>query len=577
MLAAWTKVAATMLAPADRDLFYLLCCLQEADRTRPVVEVNWAALWRRVGRAGGSPDLDRRLTRLAAAGLTVIQTGTSQAAEEYPIHPAIALAGRRLAGDHFQKAVDIALAVHWTSLSDEARGREEEQQTSGMVIQASLGAAPYLLRLHQWDKAATLLEFVLTRDRSVAAAHAALPGLRAVAAAVAGTDFEPTATGMLALALERIDPAAAEQQTAQLLAWALDRHDYRIASSAASNLVVSRGRAGRFDEALQLADQMADYTRQAGLGPWIQLLAEVRRLQVLSAMGQPGKTLAEVQRLREHTETLPSTSEELDTVPAWSVREQLLGTGREAALRLGDGDQALELNAATVASMRGRGAPPAEIARARYSDYGPMIELDRVDEAFELLVECREVFRDAHDIEMLGKVFGALAAVESSRGRGNVAVDLAREALRYFYLAGDVDDIWISHHNLGEYLRDLADQPGPALAHHLAAALLGALTGAEGAEEPVPAAAADLKADGDVMVPADVADLCRRVAAVPGVDLGRLLAGLAPNPEAVQRTLEELIRRATGCVDLQVVEELPGTRGAGNNEPVSTRLTNGRI
>ena len=73
----------------------------------------------------------------------------------------------------------------------------------------------------------------------MAAAHAALPGLRAVAAAVAGTDFEPTATGMLALALERIDPAAAEQQTAQVLAWALDRQDYRIASSAASNLIES--------------------------------------------------------------------------------------------------------------------------------------------------------------------------------------------------------------------------------------------------------------------------------------------------------------------------------------------------
>ena len=113
-----------------------------------------------------------------------------------------------------------------------------------MVIRASLGAAPYLLRLHQWEIAAQLLEFAITRDHSVAAAHAALPGLRAVGAAVVGTDFEPTATGMLALALERIDPAAAEQQTAQVLAWALDRQNYRIASSAASNLVESP-RAGR--------------------------------------------------------------------------------------------------------------------------------------------------------------------------------------------------------------------------------------------------------------------------------------------------------------------------------------------
>jgi hypothetical protein len=546
VLTAWTRAAALTLAPADRDLFYLLCCLEEADRIRPVLEANWATLWRRLGRAGGPPDLDRGLARLAVAGLTAIQPGTLGTAAEYPIHPAIAVAARNLAGARFGKAADIVLAAYWASLSDQARSQEEKQQASRMVIQAGLRAAPYLLRLRQWEIAAHALETAITRDHSVAAAHAALPGLRAVAAAVAGTDFEPTATGMLTLALERIDPAAAERQTTQILAVALDRQDYRTASSAASNLVISRSRGGHLDEALRLADQMADYTRRAGLGPWMQLLAEARRLEVLTRMGQPEKALAEVRRLRAYMETLPSTSEPLDTDPVWSVREQLLGAGREAALRLGDGDGALELNAAVVASMRGHGALPAEIARARYSDYGPMIMLDRVDEAFELLVDCREVFERAYDIGMLGLVFGALAAVEESRGHGDAAVHLAREALRYSYLAGDVETIWISHHNLGQYLHDLPDQPGSGLAHHLAAALIRTVTGAEGVNEPLLAAADDLKADGDVPVPADVADLCRRVADVPGADLGRLLAGLGPDPQVVQRTLEELIGRARG-------------------------------
>jgi CHAT domain len=546
MLAAWTRAAAATLAPADRDLFYLLCCLEEADRIRPVLEVNWTALRRQLGRTGEPADLDRGLTGLVAAGLTVIQPATSRAAEEYPIHPAIAAAGRDLAGARFQKAADNGLATYWTWLSDEARGLEEQQQASGMVIRASLGAAPYLLRLHQWETAANLLEYVLTRDHSVAAAHAALPGLRAVAAAAAGTDFESAATGMLALALERIDPAAAERQTAQVLAVALDRQDYRIASAAASNLVEYWTRAGRLGEALQLADQTIGYTRRAGLGPWTQLGDEVRRLQVLSRMDQPGKVLAEVQRLREHMETLPAASEQPESVAAWYVREALLGTGREAATGLGHWDQALELNAAAIASMRGRGAPQAEITRVRFSDYGPMIMLGRVDEALGLLMDCREVFEHAHDIAMLGKVFGALAATEGHRGRGDVAVDLAREALRYNYLAGDVDNIRISHHNLGEYLRDLAGQPGTALAHHLAAALLRAVTGAEDAEGSVPAAADDLKTGGDVTVPAGVADLCRRVAAVPGADLGQLLAKLAPHPQAVQRTFEELIGHVHG-------------------------------
>ena len=334
-----------------------------------------------------------------------------------------------------------------------------------------------------------------------------------------------------------------------MLAAALDRQDYGIAAAAARNLVIDWARAGRFGEALQLAEQTIGYSQRAGLGPWTQLLDEVRRLQVLNFMGQPEKAIAEVQRLREHMETLPATSgqPEKENVPAWSSREELLGTGREAALKLELWDEALELNAAAVASMRARGAPEAEIARARFSGHGPMIMLGHVDEALEMLKACREVFKQAHDIEMLGMVFDALAAAEGNRGHGDVAVDLAREGLRYSYLAGNVDSIRISHHNLGEYLRDLAGQPGTALAHHLAAALLGAATGAEGAvDDSALAAAEDLKADSGTPVPADVPDLCRRVAAVPGVDLSRLIAGLAQDPQAMQQTLEELIRRARG-------------------------------
>jgi hypothetical protein len=334
-----------------------------------------------------------------------------------------------------------------------------------------------------------------------------------------------------------------------VLAAALARQDYRIAAAAARNLVIDWTRAGRLGEALQLAEQTIGYSQRAGLGPWTQLLDEVRRLQVLNFMGQPGKAIAEVQRLRAYMETLRAISEqpEKENVPAWSSREELLGTGREAALKLELWEEALEMNAAAVASMRARGAPEAEIARARFSDHGPMIVLGHVDEALEMLKACREVFKQAHDIEMLGMVFDALAAAEGNRGHGDVAVDLAREGLRYSYLAENVDSIRISHHTLGEYLRDLAGQPGTALAHHLAAALLGATTGAEGAvDDSALAAAEDLKADSDTPVPADVPDLCRRVAAVPGVDLSRLIAGLAQDPQAMQRTLEELIRRAHG-------------------------------
>lgn len=546
VLGAWTRAAAATLAPAGRDLFYLLCCLEEADRVRTVLAVSWPRICRQLGSSGDVPELDRGLKGLAAAGLAMIRSDAPQAAEEYQIHPAVAAMGRDLADDGFQRVVDTTLVALWVSLSDQAREREVQQQTSGLVIQASLSAVPYLLRLREWEIAAQLLEYVVVRDHSRAAARVALPALRTVVTAVAGTNFEPTAMGMLTLALGRIDAAAAERQTEQLLAAALDRHDYLIASPAARNLVLDRARAGRLSEALQLAEQAIGYTQRAGLGPWTQMLDEVRRLRVLSIMGQPGKAIAEVRRLREQMETLPASSEQPENVPAWSPWEELLRTGREAAQRLELWDEALEMNATAVASMQARGAPEGEIARTRFSDYSPMIMLGHVDEALEMLMECREVFELAHDVEMLGIVFDALAAAEANRDHGDVAVDLAREALRYSYVSGNIDSIRISHHNLGVYLRDLAGQPDTALAHHLAAALLRAVTGeaGEGVDESVLSASDDLKADDGATLPADVADLCRLVAAVPGVDLHRLLVRFASDPQAVQRTLDELIGRA---------------------------------
>ena len=55
-------------------------------------------------------------------------------------------------------------------------------------------------------------------------------------------------------------------------------------------------------------------------------------------------------------------------------------------------------------------------------------------------------------------------------------------ALRYCYLAADVAAIQVSHHNLGNYF-GYTGQLYPALAHHLAAALLRVITGSEGAED----------------------------------------------------------------------------------------------
>lgn len=111
--------------------------------------------------------------------------------------------------------------------------------------------------------------------------------------------------------------------------------------------------------------------------------------------------------------------------------------------------------------------------------------------------------------------------------------------------------IAVSYHNLGGYLRH-ARQPASALACHLGAALIRALAGADGTERSAGAAANDLRAFGaDAVVPADVTGLCRQVGDIPGADLDRLLATLAPDPDALEQLFQELVATVREAASLE--------------------------
>jgi hypothetical protein len=203
------------------------------------------------------------------------------------------------------------------------------------------------------------------------------------------------------------------------------------------------------------------------------------------------------------------------------------------------------MNAAIVASLRGRRAPAATVAWARFGDYGPLLNLGRADEALALLLDCRQVFEEAGDTAWLGKTLSALADTEYRRGHGDAAIRLERDALRYKYLAGDVHGIAVGYHNLGNFLHLHARRGSPALASHLTAALIHALAGTGLADDSAGAAAEDLRVfGGDAVAPGDVADLCGRLADIPGTDLSSLVASLSPGPETAEQALRDLITQA---------------------------------
>ena len=544
VLAAWTRLITNTVTPGERDLFWFLCCLEEPDRERPVLDANWAVLWRL--RGDGEPTgLGPALAAVADTGLIAVRPGTGDAVESYAIHPVVAEAGRSQAGTSFRSRADIRAAIYWTEIYAASRAQGDGTEDTGLAVRAALAAVRYLIRQRQWELAAHHLTRASTLDLSRANAAAMLPATQQIAR------HDPSQADTLALVIQSLDPAAAEPVMRDSLATAIAAGNYGDASRMAERLMYLCRDSGRLTEALDLAGRAIGYTRQAGFGPWTQLASEVHRLQVQVVMGQASHVLAEVIRLGDSLATLPATPGLDEVFDPSIVRELLLDTGRDAAFRLERWADTLNLSAAFVASLRGRNAPAASIARSRFSDYGPLLRLGRAAEALALVEDCLRTFQDVRDTVMTGRSLAALGTIESERGHGEAAVRFERDALRYEYFTEDVTAVAASYHNLGTYLR----QPASALASHLAAALIRTLIGIGGGQlgsalDSVRNAAFDLRELGtDAVPPTSLAALDRQLGDIPGTDLPGLVARLSTDPEAAQATLRGLVVKARELAD----------------------------
>jgi hypothetical protein len=443
-------------------------------------------------------------------------------------------------------ATDTELAAYWVAVSRQALDWEGGED-SGLIVTAGLAAAPYLLRRADWDTAATLLEHAILRDRSPGVVVAALPALRRTAA-ITGT---PVHRAVLAHALRHAGQPGAGPLMRDTLAAVDAAGDYQLAAAIAGDLVNWLLVAGRLGEALAAAGQKAGYSEQAGLGPWTRLGDEAQRLQVLGAMGEHERVLAETGALREQLRRLPDRPGPADQgANPWNVREAILGAAHTSAWALGWWQECLDLNAEITASQRERGVGPHELTRFRFNDAWPLIRLGRLAEADSLLHQCQRVSEEHRNIPLLAKVLTTRADLEDASGRPGAAADLERTAIRLTYARPDPRGIAISHHNLATYLRKTGGDRAEQRAHRLTGALIFRLTGmAHDLARPQRALAAELRADPGADLPATLADVIRVVGRTDGVRLGELLASLEPDAGVVEAALAEILRDAASPAD----------------------------
>jgi hypothetical protein len=544
-------VAATLPTPA-RLLLQALCRIEEPDRNTTVIGANWAALWRRWDRPGEPPPLACGVAALVTAALIATDPIEDPAdpneSVRYRIHPGVVEAIHSASPEPVTAAVDAQLAAWWTAVVGGWANEQPEagKDTSQFMLRASVAAARYLLRQHDWNAASCLLERALIRDSySPGTSFAVIPLLRRIAESTGALKD----LGVLGAAHRRVDPGEAETLLRRAYDQATTNGEYQLASTTAGDLVTLLRDQGRLREALTLATQKIEHTSRAGFGFWTQLSDQGRRLQILNMLGHHEQVLLDLPALRARMAELPDQRAGNDRVNPWNVREGVLDIGRLSAVALERWDDALDLNEEITSTKQRRGASPHEIARTRFNDHIPLLRLGRLTDVDQLLRDCHDVFDTAGDMTQLAAAYGARADLEDKRDQPVDAVDLQRTSLRLWYVHPDPREISTAHHHLADYLSRASGNPAEQRAHRLTASLLNHLTGdTRELTRTLGVLASEFRSDASgpdaPALPTTLPEVTRLVDADGGARLGTLLVTLCPDPATAEHALADLLTTA---------------------------------
>jgi hypothetical protein len=541
VLEGWSRATAAALPEGSRLLFEVISCLEHEDRVEPVVGHNWPEIWRALGRPGELPDVEAAVGPLSDQALVAVEREPDGRPGAYHLHPAISATGRDDAPDEVREAVDRRMIAYWVSIV--RSGLERENENLGpLLLRAARAAMPYLARQQDWSTLLLMSETVYERDQSPQTAAEMLPTLRVVATAAEDEGDKLGARREVARALFRLRPTDAEAEFRALITDAEKLGDLVAAMAVATDLITLLRETARFDEALQLVDQVKDYATKLEVGPWTRLSGEGQRLQIRAMMGHAEEVLEGVEELRRQMAELPEEGTERETVNVFNVREGILDTGHTAALELRRWEEAIALTKENLESKERRGADALAFARTEFGDYSALLGLGRYEDARTLVLNCRRVFEQEKDLKGLEQALTALAALEKAFGRHDQAARLEIDSLRLCYAIDGPHDIGVSHANVGLYLDRLEGGSREALGHRLAAAVIAYQTSSGALVRRLRILAPHVAEADDLPDWDEVCDLVSR--RTEGVDLAGLLPRLPAKAKDGPAALAEVIRLA---------------------------------
>jgi hypothetical protein len=260
-------------------------------------------------------------------------------------------------------------------------------------------------------------------------------------------------------------------------------------------------------------------------------------------MGEQGlyeAVLEEIPAIAERMEAIGEAGERELAAP-WNVRESLNGVGMSAALALQRWEQVLEFNRAIEKSEEEREAPALKRALTRLSAFGPLLELNRLPEAEQILIQLRSILEASGDLRRLGEVFGSWALLELRRGHLEDAMAFEYKALRHNYLLGEPGPLIINHNNAAFTMTSAEVSPEVILAHRLAAALIAYQTKSGEYPQMSLRLARSVQHLGPEALPADFEQLCERLDQIDGCEFRALFARLPTTAESGDEALAAVL------------------------------------
>jgi tetratricopeptide (TPR) repeat protein len=368
----------------------------------------------------------------------------------------------------------------------------DQQSSSGQkgamerATEAGRRALTYLARARAFDQLDGFASEMVTGTRDPTTLRSAIEELRAVVEQAPPGRPRWSMRTNLADALRRAGQADEAlpfyQQAAAEAESAADWPDVAVICQNWASALRSTG---------DLSQAKATYLRsvkaekKAG-GPRVNILmSELEALRIDVMQGQAAAALPGIaRRLNEvggwwkRHRAGESVPEAPDPVLLGRVLVSGLNVACQANLALKRWQACLDLLRETEQTKRDLGQSELELARTRFNQYRPLIDLDHLDDAQEVVESCLAVFRAGEAVLEQSSALSALASVWDKRGETGQAAALARQALALRNQLPDPTDRAMSHGNLASYL-EKAGQQAPAAGHELAAAIYFLISGYE--------------------------------------------------------------------------------------------------